>query len=389
MKTALIRLDYIFAIVHADRNQAAQPDRRRRQHRWPIKPLRDVARLMGDELETRTLVRAGIVLTPLIALAAAFGESDWLQAMIVTMSAFIVMKTSGLAPLGVVLHAFAIVGGFLVLLAALSSPPLFVAATATMAAISILATAKGRELRSLGNFTFIPALYLACEQGERTQQVGLLAQGLAFLPYMAVAVAPLIVMAAAEHVGARDPSTNLFRHSRRLRRRGADDGPPAPFIEGMAAVALAVACAAALVEWRHIDHGQWVIWSAASVVTGDAASARRKLADRLMGAVLGVPVGVVAALMLPHFAVVPNAAAFGAMLTLVAFRRYPVGFAFRCGFAAIVLVDTGQSTLSAAARVENVVMGGLIGLAFVLGVDALSRSGFGRRGPRLQSDRPG
>src|SRR5271166_2431919 len=73
MKTALIRLDYIFAIVHADRNQAAQPDRRRRQRRWPIKPVRDLARQMGDELETRTLIRAGIMLTPLIALAAAFG----------------------------------------------------------------------------------------------------------------------------------------------------------------------------------------------------------------------------------------------------------------------------------------------------------------------------
>ncbi len=346
-----------------------------------------LARQIDGELETHSLIRAGIVLTPLIVLGEVFGQSIWLQAMIVTISAFIVMEKSSLAPLGVVLHAFAVAGGFLVLLATRWSPPLFVAATATMAALSILVTAYGHKLRSLGNFTFIPALYLACEQGESASQAGLLAQGLTFLPYIAAAVVPVILIATAEHVEDRDTATGLFRHYVRFRRRGADHGIPAPFLEAMAAVALAVACAAILVEWRGVDHGQWLVWSAASVVTGDAASAKRKLADRLVGAFVGVPVGVIAALILPRVAFVPNAAALGAMLTLVAFRRYPIAFAFRCVFAAIILVDMGQSTFSAAARVENVVMGGLIGLAFALGVDALSRSGFGRRGVRGPSHR--
>src|SRR6476646_10767260 len=53
--------------------------------------------------------------------------------------------------------------GFLVLLTTISTPPAFVGATAAMAAASILVTAKDHKVRSLGNFTFIPALYLACE----------------------------------------------------------------------------------------------------------------------------------------------------------------------------------------------------------------------------------
>jgi hypothetical protein len=38
----------------------------------------------------------------------------------------------------------------------------------------ILVTAKGDKLRSLGNFTFIPALYLACEAAEGNPRAALL-----------------------------------------------------------------------------------------------------------------------------------------------------------------------------------------------------------------------
>jgi hypothetical protein len=48
-------------------------------------------------------------------------------------------------PLGVALHGVAIAAGFLVLLAAISTPPAFVGATAAMAGASILVTAKGRQ----------------------------------------------------------------------------------------------------------------------------------------------------------------------------------------------------------------------------------------------------
>jgi hypothetical protein len=90
---------------------------------------------------------------------------------------------------------------------------------------------------------------------------------------------------AIDNAAHRDPGISHIRHLARVRRRVADDGVAASFVEAMVAVTLAVACASILVEWRHLDPGQWVIRSAASVVTGDAASARRMLApaclDRL------------------------------------------------------------------------------------------------------------
>ena len=123
---------------------------------------------LGEEFETRAVMHAALVLAPLVAVATASGQPIWLEAAIVSGSAFIVMQKTNLAPLGVALHGVAIAVGFLVLLAAISTPPAFVGATAAMAGASILVTAKGDKLRSLGNFTFIPALYLACEAAEGT-----------------------------------------------------------------------------------------------------------------------------------------------------------------------------------------------------------------------------
>jgi hypothetical protein len=242
-------------------------------------------------------------------------------------------------------------------LATISTPSAFVGATMAIAAASILVTAKGHKLRPLGNFTFIPALYLACEAAEGTPRGALLDRGLAFLPYMAAALVPVIVMATAEHVRDRDLGVSHIRHLTSFRRRVVDHGVATSFVEAMLAVALAVACASSIVEWHHLDHGQWVIWSAASVVTGDAASARRKLGDRIIRAFVGVPIGVTSGFLMPHNGIVLELATIGAVLSLVAFRRYPLGFGLRCALIALTIIDTDQSMAFAVERVGNVEAG--------------------------------
>jgi hypothetical protein len=69
---------------------------------------------LGEEFETRTVIHAALVLAPLVAVAIASGQPIWLQAAIVSGSAFIVMEKTNLAPLGVALHGIAIAVGFLV-----------------------------------------------------------------------------------------------------------------------------------------------------------------------------------------------------------------------------------------------------------------------------------
>ncbi len=156
--------------------------------------------------------------------------------------------------------------------------------------------------------------------------------------------------------------------------RSESDVTSGQYYEASVVVALAVGAAAILVERYHIDHGQWVIWSAASVVTGDVVTARAKLRDRLLGAVVGVPAGAIVALTVPHDHVLSEFAAVAARLTLVSFKRYSLGFGVRCAFIAAAFVIADQPTVAAGARLDSVVLGGAIGFMFVLGVHAIATS---------------
>ena len=287
-----------------------------------------------------------------------------------TISAYIAMDRSGLAPLGVVLHGLAITAGFIGLLAALATPPLFVLGCAAMAAASVLLAGRGSKLQSLGIFTFIPALYLACEVGERAAPHEFARHGAAFLPFLVVALSPVLLMSVFDHVCTRTTEVSHTYHFSRI-LRWSELGVRSFYGEAAIAAALSVAVAATAVELLHLDHGQWVIWSAASVVTGDAASGHRKLLDRMMGAIVGVPIGVAAGLLVPkdlltYSSIATGIASILAVLSLVALRRYVVAFGLRCGCAAFVLLLASQSAAIAAERAANVILGGFIGMLLVL-----------------------
>jgi len=75
---------------------------------------------------------------------------------------------------------------------------------------------------------------------------------------------------------------------------------------------------------------------------------------------------------MPHNGIVIELATVGTVLSLVAFRRYPLAFGLRCTLVALAIIDADQSMAFAVERVENVVLGGVIGLAFVFGVHGLT-----------------
>jgi uncharacterized membrane protein YccC len=144
------------------------------------------------------------------------------------------------------------------------------------------------------------------------------------------------------------------------------------YIELVITVALAVACAAVLVEWRHVDHGQWMIWSAASVVTGNSASARQKFRSRLTGAIVGVSFGVVVGLMIRHALFMRVLVVFAAMLTLICIRPYTLAFGVRCACAAIAFVLAGKPRIFGGERLLNVAVGSAIGLLCALTAAAIA-----------------
>lgn len=315
----------------------------------------------GRAFDLPTLGRTLAVCAPTIALYGATGDVRWLLASIATVSIAIAVERVGIAPLGALAQGAAIVAGFLSLSCALSAWPAFVAGCATLAAAAVALSRCGARLRSLGNFVFIPSLYLTCEAAAAHHSA------MRLVPYLGAAMLPAIALSGVQ---AWRNAPAAHRLHALARWRGARElGRPAASsdaAQAIVAVALAVAAAALLVEWRHIDNGQWAIWSAASVVTGDAATARVKLRDRGLGALAGVPLGLAAGHALPHGALVYTLATLASVLTLVAFRHYATGFGARCACIACASWVAQQSTAIAAERVVNVLAGGLIGIACVL-----------------------
>ena len=323
------------------------------------------------DLDHVAVTRTVIVLAPLVLLAVISGDGIWLRAALVTISTFIAMERSGLAPLGTFLHGAAIAISYLALLAAQTTEPFFVAGCALLAVTSILFTGWDTRLRSLGNFTFIPALYLACETGEWRGTGTSLDRGIHFLPIMLSAVLPVLVMSAWEHRKTRPLHVSQLQHFRMV-LCWAERDEMMPFLEALVAAALAVGLAAHIVVAKHLDHGQWMIWSAASVITGDLTSGRQKLRDRLIGAVAGVPAGMGAGMLLPHSALAYNLASLAAVLTLVAVRPYVLAFGLRCAAVSLALTLAGQPLGVTAERASHVIFGGLIGLTVMYAVRAVA-----------------
>jgi Fusaric acid resistance protein-like len=325
---------------------------------------------LHESINWRALSLAGVILLPLVAAAIITRDSLWLQAALVTISAYIAVERSGTAPLGVVLHGAAMALSYLVLVMMFENKLLWTLCVAIIAGASVIITAVDPELRALGNFTFIPVLYLAFETIDRTNGQGAVHEALKFLPFMAGAVFPVVVLTAIGHYGRRESNVTQICHyskvcSRTLTRSAA------LVWDTVLAVTLAVLLASAIVAHFSLPHGQWVIWSAASVVTGDFVTARTKLKDRLVGVVAGVPFGAAVSLLLPHAPVVVYAVSLIGLLTLVSFRRYVVGFAARSACEAIALILVGHSRLTAGERITDVILGCVIGVVFVALVGAM------------------
>lgn len=330
--------------------------------------LQRMAKAIDAEIRFGPAGRAVLILAPLGLLAVLTGNDMWLRAAVAAISVFIASLRAGLAPLGSLLHGLVICACFFILLTALSVPPLFIGGCAALAMAAISLSRWGKGFRSLGIWTFIPALYLACETAEDVSPPGLAAKGLVFLPYMAAAMMlPLALGSfddARRYVRARPAAVPWHGHARRLLQSPMGRGGAAYRAQALTA-ACAVGLAASLVEWAHMGHGQWVIWSAASVVTGDWTSAWQKLRQRTSGAFMGVPIGAALGAVLPHDEFVSGFAILGAIVTLVAFTTYTIEFTARCLLTAVALVALSGSTDAAASRVENVLIGGAIGLAVV------------------------
>ncbi|BBQ01624.1 FUSC family protein (plasmid) [Burkholderia sp. SFA1] len=317
---------------------------------------------LTSEIKVWPLSRALAALSPFVVLALVTGNALWMKASLLAISTVIAEDRLALRPVGVAAHGLAIIAGTYLLLLAELVPAFFIIACMLLAAGVILLASRGERLRTIGTWTFVPVLILANElHGGRTVEA-LLRATPAYLPYLLVALMPGVISAYLRSRGK--PAA---------RWSNLDDfGARTPLGEDLAAMLASVGIAGVMVVYWRMENAQWVIWGAASIVTGAVDTARAKLQNRAIGVMAGVPIGIVLGrYLLPHSGMAVTLATLAGFLTLVAFQRYVVGYFFRCLFVALAIMLANQSVAEAFERLTHVLAGGVIGIACVLGMHAV------------------
>ena len=315
----------------------------------PSPTLRDA---LSREVKTSELSRALVVVGPFVAAWFISRETALLNLGLIAVSLLIPALRLHLPPKVVAWHYLAILVAFAALFLAAPVKPLFVVLTALAGFLAVAGTRHGEHFRTLGNWVFIPAVYLACEVREGVSASEALRHAGIIIVSSPVALALVCGIQVYDQQRRGNVATSF--------------GPPAAeWLLPAAATAMAVFAAAALVEVLDLAQGQWVMWSAASVVVGDLSTSTDKLKQRAIGAFVGVPLGFLAGLALPQNRVGYAFAVLAATLTLISFSRYIVGFGLRCFFIALAASFAGGASGIAEERVANVIIGGAFGLIAV------------------------
>lgn len=319
-----------------------------------------------------TALACGILLVAPFMLVAAVGDDPIaLRLGFLAVCLLIPAYKLGLPPLATLLHALATVAACALLFAAAAEPIVFVVAAAATAIGTIYLTRYGARLRTLGSFFFIPALYLACELREMPDGAEELARLVLLWPIAAGAVVA-VEQVRRRLAGVRSPASEPLSALRAALLRGVRLGDAeGHWVTHAVAVFVGVLVAAATTELFDMDERQWVIWSSVSVVTGDRREAVGKLGVRTLGVVAGAPLGLAAGWLLPQTQIVYSLALIALLMTLIAIPRYPLAFTLRCFFTGLAAVAAGGSAAIAESRVENVILGGVIGVLALLLVSAL------------------
>ncbi|WP_404531753.1 FUSC family protein [Bradyrhizobium japonicum] len=237
--------------------------------------------LLSREVKTSELLRALIVVGPMVAAYFISRETALLNLGLVAVSLLIPALRQHFPPKVVAWHYLAILVTFAALFLAAPVKPLFVVLTALAGFLAVAGTRYGEHFRTLGNWVFIPAVYLACEVREGVSAEEAIRHAGVIIASSPIALALVGAVQIYDQRQRGDAATSF--------------GPPAAdWFLPAAATAMAVFAAAALVEIFNLAQGQWVMWSAASVVVGDLTASTGKLKQRAIGAFVGAPFGFLA-----------------------------------------------------------------------------------------------
>ena len=304
---------------------------------------------MKAEISWKELVPALLALLPILLGFWVSGNLQLFDVGLISIALLIARDRLHLGFYWISLHYVAILVGFSILYFSFPYFGLFVPLVGFMAFASVYFIRHGAQLRTLGNYTFIPALYLSCE----------LRSGLSPLPHPMTICWHFMVLSLIAYLSviALTAAVGRLFHEKMNPGIAHKEWLPAAL-----SIFFSTGIAAAWVLFFHIQKGEWMIWSAASVITLDLQSAKVKLGQRSFGIFLGVPLGLAIAYFLPKTPLMYAIAMTGVMLSLLAFKRYTLAFMVRCTLIAVAAYVATAAAGIALDRILNVLFGGVIGL---------------------------
>lgn len=320
-----------------------------------------------QEILWKNLGFALLSLLPILFFAFWFHEPLIIRLGLIDISLFIAATRLQSDYKLIILHYFLILIGFSFLYFSINTIGVFVVLCALMAFASILITRHGANLRTLGNYTFIPAVYLACEIRHGLPEGTWVHTYLKFIAWSTLALVIILLLQYFFHI-FKTGKSKIVEIQSYWRKMLAEIDKGEPFKEWLQpgiAIFIGVFVAALLVTLLHMDNAEWLIWSTASVITTDLYLSRTKLLHRFSGALIGVAIGLCVGVFLPQSELIYSLAILGIMLTLISFKTYFIAFSTRCFFVALAASAISKSPHVAFTRVENVFIGGVIGLTSV------------------------
>ncbi|GGY21455.1 FUSC family protein [Paludibacterium paludis] len=293
---------------------------------------------------------------PAVLLFLATGEAVWLKEAFIAVYLMIVVNRLGPSVARVLGQATLIAVSIELFILAEPHATVFVLLCAGYASVSSGIGMRSANAATFTTYLFLPAFYLGCELASRAAPHAAFWHG-----YLAAVIPPaLIAWRLAKRHGAAQTWRSCFA------RQTPDTRAYRQYRDAAIIRFIAVLVAASWVKISHIEPEKWVIWSSASVSTGELATSLRKHRDRLIGVLAGVPVGIVLAHVLPAGPVLYSVCLLLIGVSIDTIKHYPLAFGLRGTLCVLASSSLQEGVGIGMMRVEDVILGGLIGLAVSL-----------------------
>jgi Fusaric acid resistance protein-like len=320
-----------------------------------ISSIRDFA---STQFTLKRFLGALIVASPFLIAYMATSDRNFISVCFIALCLYVPAARTRVGPVTTIVSFLLTIAALIVFVAASASTLLFAVSVAVAALLVVAFELIDPVLRTVGNFIFVPAIFLTCHlvQGDDAS----LTQNLvAILKLSPLALAVGLLYSTYKMTGS-DPSAPPLREStgRSTKRRHYSAENLAPLIAAPVAVFGTT--------FANFDIGvpsaQWVIWSSLVVIMGDPAAAYEKARSRTIGVLVGVPAGIAMAALLPVGETIEALLAVGVLLTLTIFKSYVIEYGTRSAFVAAAVITAGNSGILVDARVVDVFAGCLFGV---------------------------